>query len=524
MEDQSHIARGVPSALLARGLACLLAAVLAGGLLGGCRSSSSRFAPSGNPLLDVRNPELLARDRMAAAEKAWAEVEAGVRVRERTREAFKSLAWSNGTEEPVRVTLVRLLMSDQTDEGTADSLTMARLMLPTERSPVMTRLLSETAVARGWDETLPSLVRSYARSSTVIRDADRPERSAIAALRPDMSVEDTIYGVFLRPFAASGEREGAVLRTEDRTRDDAWTLLSRLDQDGRIRAKLIGEPVPTDADAGSAADVETLRAGLRDLRALPKTGEELAWLRRLHRHPDSELRARNAAWWAETASVIAGLSQEQQRGLELRHAEAIRWAAASRPSWIDLSRSAALDLLADRLRGRSQVRRDAARGQRPRLEKLSDWADRMSWGDTLVVLVVDEALASRSARTGLWSQVELDRRDTTTEYGGVLEFDPEGEPRVVLFRPRARDRLSDDMFVASGDMIRFSDLALAHYHMQVQKVRMGRQAGPSDGDMLYAAASGRTCLVFTSVASDGLNADLYTPSGEVLDLGVLTRP
>tara|TARA_R110000782_G_scaffold20398_3_gene55085 strand:+ start:11689 stop:13194 length:1506 start_codon:yes stop_codon:yes gene_type:complete len=491
--------------------------------VGGCRSSS-RYAPSGNPLLDVRNPELLARDRVRAAEEAWAEVEAGVRARERTREAFKSLAWSNGTEEPVRLTLVRLLMSDTTQEGAADSLSMARLMLPTERSPVMTRLLAETAAARGWEQTLPALVRSYARSSTVVRDADRPERKAIAALRPDQTVEETIYSVFLRPLAASGAREGAVLRSEDRTRDDAWTLLSRLDQDGRARARLIGEPVPSDADAGSAADVETLRAGLRDLRVLPRTGEELAWLRRLHRHPEPELRDRNSGWWSRAASAIGGLNPEQRRGLELRHAEAIRWTAANRPGWIAMSRAQLLDELAGRLNGRTTVRRDAERGKRPRLEKLSDWADQMSWGDVVVLLVVDEAVASESARRDLWSQIELDRKDTATEYGGVLEFAETGEPRMVLFRPRARDRLSDDMFVASGDMIRFSDLGLAHYHMQVQKARMGRQAGPSDGDMLYAAASGRTCLVFTSVASDGVNADLYTPSGAVIDLGIVNRP
>lgn len=523
MEDPSRTLPNRPSLSLARLTTALLAAALLAGTLGGCRASS-RFDPSGNPLLDVRNPELLARDRVRAAEAAWAEVESGVRARERTREAFKSLAWSSETDEAVRLTLVRLLMSDTTPEGSADSLAMARLMLPNERSPAVIRLLADTAVRRGWDSALPALVRSYARSSTVVGDTDRPERAAIASLRPNASVEETIYGVFLRPLAASDEREGAVLRSEDRTRDDAWTLLSRLDQDGRARARLIGEPIPADADAGSAADVETIRAGLRDLRALPRTGEELAWLRRLHRHEDADLRARNAAWWSRTSDTIAGLDPDQRRGLELRHAEAIRWAAANRPSWVSMSRGQLLDSMAERLRGRALVRRDAARGQKPRLEKLGDWAGQMSWGDALVLLVVDEAVAAPSARADLWSQIELDRRDTATEYGGVLEFTDSGEPRMVLFRPRARDRLRDDMFVASGDMIRFSDLALAHYHLQVQKARMGREAGPSDGDMLYAAASGRTCIVFTSVASDGVNADVYTPSGAVVDLGVVNRP
>jgi hypothetical protein len=118
----------------------------------------------------------------------------------------------------------------------------------------------------------------------------------------------------------------------------------------------------------------------------------------------------------------------------------------------------------------------------------------------------------------------LDRKDTTTEYGGVLEATEGDAHRVVLFRPRARDRLNDEMFVASTDMIRFSDRALGHYHLQVQDKRMSREAGPSDGDLVYASASGRTCLVFTSIGSDTLNADFYTPDGEIVDLGLLVQP
>lgn len=528
MEDQQTIVRvrcglgWVAAALMGLGLVGA-----AGGGLSGC-STSSRFTPSGNPLLDVRNPELLARDRVAAARAAWAEVESGVRNRERTREAFKSLAWSNSTEQPVRLTLVELLMSDETPEGAADSLSMARLMLPTERSGAVTRLLALTAAERGWDETLGPLVRAYARVMPGVEDASRPERAAIAALRPDVSVEDTVYGVFLRPSAggdASGVT-GSVLQTDERTRDDAWTLLSRLDLDGRVRARLIGDETPTDADAGSAADVRTLRAGLGELGSLPATGAELAWLRRLHRHEDAAIRATNAAWWSEAAAAIARLTPDQRRGLELRHAEPVRWAAAERPAWLGMTREALLGELAGRLDQRPRQTRDAPRGQRPRSERLRDWAERMSFGDALAVLVVDETLADASVNRTLFEQVELDRRDESTEYGGVLDRadgDRGASYRMVLFRPRARDRISDDRFVASGDMIRFSDRALAHYHLQVQNARMSRAAGPSDGDLLYAAESGRTCLVFTSIGKGTLNADLYTPDGQIIDLGYVER-
>jgi hypothetical protein len=526
MEDHQQIVRRIIVAVLtgAFGLVLIAGVGATVGGMAGC-STSNRFKPSGNPLLDVRNPELLDRDRVAAAEKAWAEVESGVRVRERTREAFKSLAWSNSTEERVRTTLIRLLMSDQSEAGSADSLNMARLMLPTERSPDIVRLLAETGVERGWMELTPALVRSFARSSPNVPDAARSERAAIERLNPGMTVEEAVYGVFLRPSRwVSGEQQGAVLRAEDRTRDDAWALLSRLDTTGRARARLIGEPAPPDAEPGSAADVEMLRAALRDFGAIPRTGSELAWLRRLTRNEDAEQRTRNAAWWAEAASAVGSLTPDQRRGFELRHAESVRWAAAHRPDWIAKDRARLIDELDGRLDRRPRQTRDAERGQRRRSERLDDRAGQMSWGDLLTVLVVDEALAQPGVHDGLVEQVGLDRRDESTEYGGILEAAEGGLFRVVLFRPRARDRTGDDRFVASGDMVRFSDRAIGHYHLQVQKPRMGRLAGPSDGDLLYAADSGRNCLVFTSVASDLLNVDIYMPNGVIIDLGMIPVP
>ena len=73
-------------------------------------------------------------------------------------------------------------------------------------------------------------------------------------------------------------------------------------------------------------------------------------------------------------------------------------------------------------------------------------------------------------------------------------------------------------------MIEQGDRSLAHYHFHAQEPRNSSYAGPSPADLAYAARLGRTCLVFTSVGSDTLNADLYQPDGVVLDLGELRRP
>lgn len=512
--DDAHGGNGFGRGLTAWAASWLLLAAV----VGGCSTTSS-FDPSGNPLLDVRNPSLLARDRVAAAEAAWAEVESGVRVRGRTREAFKDLAWSRATEEPVRLTLIRLLMSDTSEEGSADSESMARLMLPTERSPDVIRVISDAAVARGWASTVPALVRSYARVSPNVPDADRPERAALEALVPGASIGEIVYRVFVSPAGDVGAVEGAVLRSAERTRDDAWTLLSRLDVDGRMRSRLISGG----AGAGVSDEVEMLRRALRELGVLPRTGEELAWLRRLSYGEREADRAANRVWWGSARSAVSSLDDAKRRGLELRHIEALRWAAAHRPAWVGMDRESLLGELEARLRERPRVTRKADRGQRPRSERLRDRAAEMSWGDVLAVLVVDEALRSGRFADQVWEQVALDREDETTEYGGIVETGEGASYRAVLFRPRARDRVNDEAFVASGDMIRFSDRALAHYHMQVSKERLSRFAGPSDGDLLYASVSGRTCLVFTSIGSDILNVDVYGPDGMILDLGYLER-
>ena len=93
-----------------------------------------------------------------------------------------------------------------------------------------------------------------------------------------------------------------------------------------------------------------------------------------------------------------------------------------------------------------------------------------------------------------------------------------------LFAPRPASRIGDERFVASADMLRSSDRALAHYHFHVQKWGNARFAGPSTDDRVYAWRQGRTCLVFTGIRKGVLAVDYYQPNGLILDLGEITRP
>ena len=490
---------------------------------GGC-SASSHYIPTGNPLLDLRNPELLERDRVSAARQAWDEVEKGVRVRERTRKALKNLAWSNATTPALRYTVLELLMSDQSAEGSVDSRAMARLILPTERSPTAVRIIADQAVAGGWDELVPALVRSYARTNSEVLDTDRIERAALLALRPGMNIERIVFDVFLHPSQGlSDAREQAVLRLAQRTRDDAWGLLARLDESGDLRKALVSEDFEVGAEADSRMMIADLRSALNDLAVLPDTAMEIQWLSNLKRHPDQRNLKLNAQWWAQTSGVVSSLHDGQLDGLAMRHLEPIRWASEHRTGWLSMEREELLSLVGERLGDRVHHKRKNQKGEKRRKELVWDWADELSFGDLLTILVVDDVVRMPVVAEQIFRQRVLDKKDESTEYGGVIELNSEEGVRAVLYRPRARDRVNDQRFVASDDMFRYSDRSLVHYHMHADKRDNGKYAGPSHADLINVSVSGRTNLVFTSLGKRSLNIDLYFPNGAVIDLGEIVE-
>lgn len=487
-------------------------------------SGSSKYEPTGNPLLDLRNPELLERDRIAAARAAWEEVEQDMRDRDRTRYALKNLAWSSGTERPLRLTVLELLMSDTSEQGGADSREMARLILPNETDPEAVRIIAIRAVESGWEELVPALVRSFARRVPGTPDRERVEYLALRELRPNTTIEQVVFDVFLDPGqGVEDQRELTVLRTMQRTRDEAWGLLGRLDPSGEERRRFLASDRMLGDDLSDATRriVEDLRAARDELGVMPNTAMELAWLDSLRHHNDPRNRDQNRLWWNETAQAVSGLGREQREGLRLRHLEAVRWASNNRPAWLGMGHEGLFTVLNSRLSGRAVYKRKAERGELPRRERLGEWVDTLSWGDLLSILIVDDALQNPVVVDQLFTQRALDKQDTTTEYGGILETDPDTGWRAVLFRPRQRDRVSDERFVASDDMFRFSDRSLAHYHFHANERNNGRYAGPSDADLVNAASSARTSIVLTSLGEDELNVDVYFDHGAVIDLGRL---
>jgi len=477
----------------------------------GCSSGSGRQ----DALTRVRDPKLSPPTRAEAVVEAWNESEGIPSEREAVRKTLKDLAWSTPVPGEIRLAAIDQLMNDTDPAGLEDSRAMARLLLPNELNRAIVTYLANLSAARDWTDMTPAIVRQWARD--LPEEPDRVEERAIRKLHPGVDPARVVFGVFVDPQTDPGPYK---LRWDLRTRAAAWDVLARLDTDGTLRASLLspGADVPMPADDKTLSD---LRACYSELGVVPRSGEELRWLDRL-RDPKN---AANVAWWNEVVSIVSGLATDQRAGLRLFHLEHVRWASTHRAEWIRASREELLSTLADRLRGR--VTHERAKGvdytkQVP--ERLAGQEARLSWGDALSLLVLDEAFHNGPMNQAIFAQITLDRNDRSTEYGGMITSLRQGGFAATLYPPRPSNRLGDMKFIASEDLIASSDLALSHYHFHVQKVQNREYAGPSEGDLDYAARLGRVCVVLTSLSEGVLNADAYFPGGYVIDLGEIARP
>ncbi|USO00268.1 MAG: hypothetical protein H6810_06305 [Phycisphaeraceae bacterium] len=517
MNDHSR-RRPLPAPTRRRTARLALALAIAG-LATACTSSR----PITTPMLDTRNPELKVPRRVEAARLAWDSARQDPDQRAKARAIFKSLVWSTQTPRPLRLDLVRYLLDDDSPEGEADSRSFTTLRLPTEPDREVVGMMAVAAARNSWTEAAPSLVRRLAEPIDDIPDRERVEAQALMRLEPGTPLERIVFDVFANPDTGPAEIAWA-----KRVQADAWSLLSRLDPDGSTRRSLILDPGVA-AMGASGPLLRDLRVAVDELGIVPDTAMELEWLRTLRDPSDSEA-ARNQAWWREVSSLVTTLDDGQRAGLALRHLEPIRLASHKSPRLLKATRAELISLLAEKLEGRTRHRRTAENNgvYVATTERFEDWADELSWGDALALSIIDDALHAPGIVQTVFQQVELDRRDHQTEYGGVLEAvtAPDGRVggyRMVLFPPRPRDRVSDERFITSEDMVAYSTRGIAHYHMHVQKPKNYDYAGPSVGDSRNARLSGRNCLVFTSISDDRLDIDYYQPDGVVIDLGEIAR-
>ncbi len=416
------------------------------------------------------------------------------------------MLWDRDSRPAVRLAAFHALRASP--EGDAEARRACAALLPTEPDRALVAELAATAARQGWTDASTPLLRSLSRPWRGIVDADRPEALALTQLNPGRDLVIQAWDAVRSAPVAPDQYPGI-----DRQAIDAWNLLARLDPDG---ARL--SPLVADARAPLAAMLRASRTAVPDL---PQTGEELALLVRLHRSPCAPWR--QAAWSALARATDPGHPPR------LRHAEPLRWIAAHRPLWLELSRQQLLAGLEESLSTRHHSVRRAGLSGTLYAETLDAAAPRLSRPDVLVILALDEAVRSPGVAEALFEQARLDRADRSTEYGGLIlasgASPGEGETLAArLYPPRPGERQGDERFVASDDMLGDADLALAHYHFHAQGGALDAACGPSSGDLGYARRFAVNCIVLTMLGQDRLGVDYYQPDGTVLDLGDLTRP
>lgn len=498
-------------------------------------SGGPQNKPDAVPVVDMKNKDLQLNQRMQALERGRKESIDDPAQRPAFRNGLKDLMWKGAAPYQLRIRALELLLEDADPALQADTRNLLRLRLPTETSwQVVTEIcksIEKRATDPAWRELTASLVRSYARKVPVPPDPDRPERSALMALYPGQNLESMVFAVYVNPEAA-----GAPKKPDDaaeKSRQAAWDLLGRLDPTGSRRTAMIA------ADTTGAPALDVLRRSARELGVVPVTGSELAWLTSVMNDKDE----RNAAWWSATSRVVQGLNSDQRQGLQLRHLEPLRWASVHRPQWLSATRQGLVGELSSRLQSRrTHFKTEGVFGGERGKELLSDWEPTLAFGDVLAILVIDEAVREPGVVQQLAGQIDADRNDTTTEYGGVLWSRDQITPPAAVaggrresadasshfyvrgFQPRPTQRTNDRTFIAPEEMFSSSGRALAHYHFHVQTDNNTEFAGPGKGDMDYADTHGRSCLVLTSVRAGVVDIDYYQRGGATIDLGEVNLP
>lgn len=403
------------------------------------------------------------------------------------------IAWSDRTPDDLRIAAIDRLLA--ADEARFRTELRSRITL-VERWPVLQHLF-DLAAERGWSDATPALVRSFARTSQVYADADRPERAALARLHPDRPLRDVLVATL------TGAEHDTVLVEQAA----AWTVLSRTEPPADLWSLLVALPPATPL-------VRDLQAAAEVLDVLPRDTEGVLWLM-------SVRGAEGGRWWQGAADAASTLLPEERAGLELRHLPLLQGVAelgaADRDALLDEVRS---EIAA---KGPQTTRTEFGALPGPASERLDAQADRLTWPDLLAIRTLLAALDDPAVVASLFAQADADHADTATEHGGVLRFASDRAGLVAeTYEPvlQAHDRV----FYSSPELIAAMYTAVAHYHFHAQDHDNADYAGPGGGDLGFADRLRPNALVLTFTDRDTLNADYYQPGGVVVDLGAIRRP
>lgn len=410
--------------------------------------------------------------------------------------ALRTLATRSGHPVELRRYAIDTLI--ERDEPAARRL-LRRAVVRMDHWPTLAHVL-DTAAARRWVDFTPAIVRSYARPSRAVADAERPERAALRELGPGRSVEQIAFDVF---DAAAGPTPAE--------RAAAWQLLARLtEDDAALRSRLA-------AATSDSAVVAAMRDGAADLGLTPPHAETVTWL--------VYLRARGEATWARLTAAVNRLAADQRDGLEMRHLPALVMLHDTDDPLLNKSRPELLASLDRQLQltalHAKHVELAGHQSQHP--QSLRDWTSDLSWADLVVMHLVRRAMADRAIARQWFTEADADLHDTDTEHGGLLLYDRQrGAVYARAYAPLVARH--DRTFIPPPNMVTDGYLSIAHYHYHAQQHDNRGYASPGAGDLASIADRQRlNGLTLTFIDPDTLNVDFYRHGGVVVDLGEVRR-
>jgi len=365
--------------------------------------------------------------------------------------------------------------------------------------------LCNRIAAEGWVEMTPSLVRSLSTGDRAIAMKDRPDAQALLRLHPGKSLSEIVFDVVKEPSRG-------ILAS--RWRMSAWELVNQLGAPEKELHEWLGDD--SMYESGDSF-YDALHRGFTELGVVPVTVEEVKWLNTLQAESYGE-------WWAKCRDAVELVPVANRHDLRMRNLAVLISVERFHPQWMKLSRGELYSELAGAFAGRQHylsgmVGQGVSKPMYPQL--LEDWQDDLRWVDLLTIKLADLLVREKSIHADLFRLVESDRVDESTEYGGILDIDDEGDAVLLSFPPQRS--VNDTRYRASSKMVTRGYTALFHFHLHVQEEKNRDYAGPGTGDLNYADIMGVNGLVFTSIHADTLNVDYYESGKISVDVGLVNR-
>ncbi|QDU34213.1 hypothetical protein KS4_22780 [Poriferisphaera corsica] len=465
-------------------------------ILIGCASQ-----PHKDPIAAMLDPSRSSSSRIRALNQIQQQQQDAPLSDPQSKRYLKSLhglVWNDSHPLPLRQRATELLIA----ENQYAFLESANDLITLVDQWNMIIYLLDLAKQNRWQSFTIAAVHSWARTSTLYTDSDRPERDFIQILNPTQTPRQTLLKILTGNYHGTPptNRPQSAMLTTKRHQIAAWLVLTRIMPQSDLYAALAA----ADRNSQISQDLYTAK---QSLTQLPTTREGLLWINYLL-HNQTPLGS------PDSFSDLAPTDPYWQSTLHIRHL----------PVAIRHKRSEKINPTAKSIRKYLSKQTPYLRTDHPHQaeESFSQQADQLSPADLLIIQNIIEAVQSPAVLQLLFEQADRDIKDTTTELGGVLTWNESNQFIAQPFPPEIRAH--DRKFYASNQLIKSMYTGLAHYHFHAQKHKNHQFAAPGKGDQNFADRLGTHAVVFTFISTNTLNVDYYQPNGIVIDLGTISRP